>query len=288
MCLLLGMFLIAPSRGFSVDMLYVGQGDGIHISLGDGVDLFVDGGSTSEKQVGKYTILPYLKSNRIGDVDIWFVTHPDLDHISGLIEVLEDGYEIGEIVTSKQVYESEAFSEVRALAERNGVEVHLVCAGEELDFQESTIRFVWPDSGFESDDVNDYSLGFFLEREGFAAFFGGDMSSEVEEKVFEEGALESSIWNGSVKSVNRAERSAVRLWKASHHGSDASNSLVAMKAFSPSVAIISAGEHNRYGHPGKDALKRMKRRKAQIYCTKWDGQISVFGDGKVNCFKSQK
>ncbi len=80
---LLAMMLVPLPRGKSVNMLYVGQGDGLHISLGRGRDICIDGGSTSQEDLGKYTLDPYFKSNRITEIDSWFVTHTDLDHISG-------------------------------------------------------------------------------------------------------------------------------------------------------------------------------------------------------------
>ena len=79
-------------------VLDVGQGDGIYLHTDSGYDIFIDGGSTNEQSVGKYRILPYLKSNGVNEIDYWFVSHTDLDHISGLLEIFDEGYRIRNLV----------------------------------------------------------------------------------------------------------------------------------------------------------------------------------------------
>lgn len=72
--------------------LDVGQGDGIFVQTSTGKVYMIDGGSTSEKNVGKYTLAPFLKSKGIREIEGWIITHPDEDHCNGLREVLEAGY----------------------------------------------------------------------------------------------------------------------------------------------------------------------------------------------------
>ncbi|MCR4999009.1 MAG: ComEC/Rec2 family competence protein, partial [Lachnospiraceae bacterium] len=76
------------SKGFEIDMLSVGQGDGIYIQSPEGVDFFIDGGSSSKKQVGEYVIGPFLEYHGVNRIDYWFVTHPDEDHVNGLMELI--------------------------------------------------------------------------------------------------------------------------------------------------------------------------------------------------------
>ena len=98
----LTLLLCFPKRAqVRVDFLDVGQGDGICISDGGGTHVFIEGGSSSENQIGTYRILPFLKYNRIEKIDAWIVTHGDEDHISGLLEVLESGYEVSSLVLAE-------------------------------------------------------------------------------------------------------------------------------------------------------------------------------------------
>ena len=78
----------------------VGQGDATYISDGEGTSIFIDGGSTTEKEVGKYRILPFLKAKGVRQIDYWFVSHCDEDHYSGLLEAIESGYKIENIIFS--------------------------------------------------------------------------------------------------------------------------------------------------------------------------------------------
>jgi competence protein ComEC len=280
---LLAMMLVPLPRGKSVNMLYVGQGDGLHISLGRGRDICIDGGSTSQEDLGKYTLDPYFKSNRITEIDSWFVTHTDLDHISGLLDELRAGMKIREIVTSPQVSKTPEFCEIERLAKKNGTRIRIVEAGEKYiigkkGLEEASsvsslrpyIEVLSPDAGFRSDDVNDYSLVFLLrdpegceENAGFSGLFTGDLSGELEEKY-----------------LTRFKK--VNLLKACHHGSDLSNSEDFLRRVSPDLIIISAGIGNRYGHPGKEALARMDKFHIKHVCTMSHGQISVeYGGGRM-------
>ena len=72
----------------SITCLDIGQGDGIVIQLPGGKTVMVDGGSSSKKKVASYQILPYLKNQGISVVDAMLISHTDLDHISGVQELL--------------------------------------------------------------------------------------------------------------------------------------------------------------------------------------------------------
>ncbi len=248
-------------RGFSINMLYVGQGDGIHISMGHDVDLFVDGGSTSEKELGKYTIMPYLKYHAIRDIDVWYVTHSDMDHISGLIELLEAGFPIGEIQTSAQIFEDKGFRKIEELAKKNKTRIRLVKSYDSMRIGKDCIEILAPDIDYHSEDINDYSLIFSLSHvksngKKYKALFTGDISGEVESELLD-------------------RFSEVDLLKACHHGSNNSNSYAFLKKISPRICIISAGENNRYHHPGKEALERLNKVCEKVICTIENGQISI-------------
>ena len=77
------------SNQLFITMLDVGQGDGICIQNEKNGCYFIDGGSTSQKAVGEFCLESYLKYEGISKIDGWFISHTDLDHISGLIEILE-------------------------------------------------------------------------------------------------------------------------------------------------------------------------------------------------------
>ena len=98
----IAIMILAPwHKGFSVIAMDVGQGDGIVMQYGDSVYIF-DGGSSSNSKLVDYQMEPCLKSLGISKVDYWFISHPDSDHCSGLIDILraedECGFQIKNVI----------------------------------------------------------------------------------------------------------------------------------------------------------------------------------------------
>lgn len=79
--------------------------------------MFIDGGSTDVKQVGKYRILPFLKAKGVSEISYWFVSHTDTDHVSGLKEVLVSGYRVEYLVFAKAVEKEAKTKELAELAQ---------------------------------------------------------------------------------------------------------------------------------------------------------------------------
>ncbi|MDC7278157.1 DNA internalization-related competence protein ComEC/Rec2 [Butyrivibrio fibrisolvens] len=273
-----------PQKGeFEIDILDVGQGDGIYINSGDGARFFIDGGSTSSDAVGQYTLMPFLKYKGVGSIDYWFITHMDLDHVSGVLELLERGYQIDNIVLSAEIPEGETLSQLLALAEHNDTNVLYMKQGDECGTRNLSFTCVYPYSGMVSDDVNDLSLCLLMEYEnhglfsreteepgGFFAFFGGDIAAEQERAIASSGFVDH-----------------VDLLKVSHHGSRFSSDSDFLSALSPDVAVISCAKINRYGHPSAEAIERLEAAAGSIYYTMNSGRVRVNAAG-VDEYISEK
>ena len=104
MVLLVGILLFPHKKQMEIDVLDVGQGDGIYLCTSDGISMFFDGGSSSVSGVGTYRILPFLKAKGVRRIDYWFVSHTDADHINGLEEILQLDYPIGTVVFPEYGY----------------------------------------------------------------------------------------------------------------------------------------------------------------------------------------
>lgn len=121
-CACFGMVLLLREKPqFEINVLDVGQGDGIFIQTEEGEHFFVDGGSSDVKQVGAYRILPFLKAKGIASVKGWMVSHADQDHISGLVELLEEGYPIEYLIVADGMVRDEASKELLHMAKKPGV-----------------------------------------------------------------------------------------------------------------------------------------------------------------------
>ena len=130
------LFFRLPS-GFELTMLDVGQGDGIYLSYGN-VTCMTDCGSTSDKGLYEYTLLPFLKYKGCRKVDMWFVTHPDSDHLSALKEMLESddcgGIKIDKLILPEAAGADVDFTELIQLAGNHDIEVEWISAGDVISF----------------------------------------------------------------------------------------------------------------------------------------------------------
>ncbi len=255
---MLAVLFFPAKKEFEIDILNVGQGDGIYLCTSDKVSMFIDGGSTDTGKVGIYRILPFLKSRGIREISYWFVSHTDADHISGLEEILSAGYKIEYLVFSKASEKDEKTKEICRLAEKNKTEIIYLSKGNVIHAGQTKIHCLYPKKNSTETDINDRCLVLLLEDTGITGFFGGDISSEIEQKLADSGACFH-----------------VDFFKADHHGSRYSNSGSFLKMLSPKITAASAGENNRYGHPASDAVDRIKNAGSMFYCTIKDGQIKL-------------
>lgn len=266
------VLFLRESPEFEINVLDVGQGDGIFIQTEEGEHFFVDGGSSDVNKVGAYRILPYLKSKKITSIKGWVVSHADKDHISGLEELLESGYPIEYLVVAKEMEKDEASGRLLKLAGEAGCRVLTVSPGMEFGTKDTKFTVFHPKEGGAG--RNGGSLAVSLEHHGFTGFFAGDIGAEEERKLAEGRMLRQ--WAG------RCGARGIDFYKASHHGSNGSNCQELLDVLSPRLAVVSCGEGNPYGHPGADALGRMQEAGSVILCTKDHGQVTVrLRDGKV-------
>jgi competence protein ComEC len=256
LCLLaIGLFL--PQKQYArIDFLDVGQGDGICISDGAGRHIMIDGGSSSESQVGEYRILPFLKYHQIRRVDAWIVTHGDEDHISGLLEILEDGYPVNCLILADAMPRDEKWDALVSAAKENGTNVVYVSAGDALNLSNATMECLYPSEEDTSDDSNALSQVWSLQMNGLSVLFTGDLGVDEEQLLLERKLLGNYT-----------------VLKAGHHGSKNSSGEEFLKKVRPNLTIISCAEHNLYGHPHAETLQRMNTVGSEIAMTWEQGQI---------------
>ncbi len=241
-----------------IDVLDVGQGDGICIQTKGGVNLFLDGGSSDVFQVGAYRIEPYLKCNGIGEIDYWFLSHADTDHMSGLLELLEEGYTVKHLVLSAYGVGNENLERLLGLAEKNEIPVIYLKEGDVLNLLEGKMKCLFPNAQAQSDDINGNSMILLYEEGKFQALFTGDTGIAQEKEMLKEKLT-----------------GEVDFYKAAHHGSNYSNSPEWLSYLKPKISVVSCGEKNRYGHPGREAVEHMSEAGSDIYYTMTGGEISL-------------
>lgn len=254
--------------------LDVGQGDGTYLQSENGIQMFIDGGSSDVKEAGKYRILPFLKYNGVRSIDYWFVSHYDSDHVSGLFEVIENGYKIHHLILPGERRENKNYQKLMELAEVYDISYSYMKQGDVLHLGEERITCLLA-KGEEAEDENSASLILYYEGLAFDGLFMGDAGTDEETEVL--ALLEDDIAGdvpGTVPGVDDGETGAAIL-KAGHHGSDTASSAEWLNYWRPSYAVISCARDNSYGHPGKEAIERIEESGSSILYTMESGQISV-------------
>lgn len=252
-----------PDGKLHVVFFDVGQGDAIFIQTPQGQQILIDGGpspTTILAALGRG--LPFWDRS----LDLVILTHPEEDHLTGLIPVLER-YKIGQILHSGQPGTTPAYTRWQELIEQKGIEIQPAQAGMQIDLGGG----LWLDvlhpgaelmAGTDS-DVNNNSVVVRLVMGEASFLFTGDIEEEAEETILASGqALASTVL------------------KVPHHGAGTSSSARFLERVRPQLAVISVGRDNRFGHPSPETLQRLEKRRISILRTDQNGTIEVVTDGK--------
>lgn len=273
------------SRGTgAISFLDIGQGDSILITTPGGSNILVDGGGTvsfgkkeewrlrrSPFEVGAKVLLPLLKKRGIHRLDAVILTHGDQDHAGGLQAVLE-GIPVSALLFNGTIADREPYLKLMQTALDREVKLYGVHQGMIVSPDKDTeLAFLWPKSKEEGwdklqilEEQNHDSVVFRLRMNGRSFLFTGDMDLEAEEIIVETG-LKNGISQGA----------RIDVIKAAHHGSKTSTGEPWLEYWNPSIAVISVGVNNSYGHPNGQVLERLSARNIQILRTDQQGEIQM-------------
>lgn len=266
-----------PLPGLRIAVLDVGQGDGILIQSKSFACL-VDGGSSSVNNVWKYRIESALKYYGIDQLDAVLISHGDQDHISGVEELLND-YEIGwkrrnvggitvkHLLVPELGYPEEKLQKLTDKARQLKIAVGQIPKGGRLAAGELELTCLAPNAKNTTGDSNQDSMVLLLTFGEFEALLTGDMEKEGESLFLQSWKEEHDLEDRKQKGID--------LLKVSHHGSKNGTSQEFLQEFQPSVAVISCGKENRYGHPSKEVLQRLEACGTRIVRTDQEGAFII-------------
>ena len=247
-----------------ITFLDVGQGDASLLQSG-GQTLLLDGGSTSQKNVGTYVILPYIKQQGISCLEAVVLTHTDQDHINGVTEVLEEGKK-GWLTVKNLMYPywmegTKQGKQLKKLAEEAGASCRKIRAGDRLTIGKAEAVVLYPKEQEKIAEPNAGSLVLFWKWEGVRAMFTGDLPEEKERELLQ-------------------NLPACEILQVGHHGSATSTCREFLEQVQPSLAVISCAMKNRYGHPSPDTVDRLKKTGCEIRYTMKSGAITIRKRGR--------
>ncbi len=241
----------------------IGQGDGIFIRTPEGYRIVIDGGPGYALMAEKVSeVIPFWDKR----IDLVLLTHPDHDHLNGLLGVLER-YDVNAVVWNGiPGGDSQKDGNWKRMLEQEiseGCEVNLLKAGDRIVAGKVSIDILWPETiprEGKKFDPNAYSLVTRLCYHSNCFLFTGDISFTQEHDIIRKD-IQSDIL------------------KVAHHGSKTATSNDFISAVNPDLAVIQVGKNN-YGHPDEGVIGRLKRSGVKVLRNDIDGDIIIYSNGK--------
>jgi len=254
-------FAWALPGDLTVKFLDVGQGDSILINTPNGRNIVVDGGPGTAvmERLGEETSF-WLKN-----LDLIVLTHPDLDHLEGLLEIMKR-YRVKQILLTGVNHKSELYKVFLKTLRSENTDIYLADPGQDwlLD-QDVYLDILAPNISValaEVENVNDSSIVAKLVYKDTSLLLSGDAEKNAEQEI-----LLTDYDLGS------------DILKAGHHGSKTSSTVNYLNAVRPKDAIVMAGRDNQYNHPHLETVLKYDEMGIGWRTTKEEGTIMVSSDG---------
>lgn len=270
--LLVGVFTSFPDEKLHLIFCDVGQGDATLVVWKD-KQILIDGGP-SEKVLGCLSDnLPFWDK----DLEMVILTHPEADHITGLVSVL-DRYNVQQIIGNSLMTDSGVFGKFRTRVIEKKIPVYSPKKGDKIKIGKVEFKIlhpgeklgdeiVWKEAndsqvlGAYSGNFNETAIVAELSFGNFDTLLTGDVGTDQEKEI------DSLLTD-------------IEVLKVAHHGSKYSTSQEFLARIRPELAVISVGATNRYGHPTTEVLERLKEAGTKVRRTDLDGEIEIVSDGE--------
>jgi len=261
-------------RDLRVTIMDVGQGSAALVEFPGGETMLIDGGGYSNNQffdMGERVIAPFLRSQKIMQIDTLVLSHPSSDHMNGLVYILGNFHPKRLLWTGARA-STDSFRDFFAAVQCSGVNVptffkldrNRIIGGVAMDILHPPATVGEKNHPSSGDAYNNHSLVVKLTMGACSIIFPGDIEASAEAELLEccRAALPS------------------RVLVAPHHGSQTSSSMGFLTAVHPEIIVISAGWRNRFSFPHTSVIERYKRLAARIYRTDHNGAVGLRTDGQ--------
>lgn len=259
MLLWIAVYDLSKQKNLRVVFFDVGQGDSIFIETSSKQQILIDGGPGSAVLEKLATEMPFYDRT----LDLIILTHPDYDHIAGLVEVLKR-YNVENILWTGIIRNTSEYREWQRLIKEEGAVIFIAEQGLKIKLKNSYIDILHPFESLEGKEVKDSNETSIVARmiSGDKSFlFIGDIGFETEDKLIEENVyIDSDVL------------------KVGHHGSKYSTSENFLSLVNPEIAVIQVGE-NSYGHPSEQTLARLEKFGISIFRNDINKNVEIVSDG---------
>ncbi len=252
------------ARLLEVTFFDIGQGDSIFIETPEGHQILIDGGPSSAVLEKLAEEMPFWDRT----IDLIILTHPEHDHIAGLLEVLQR-YKVEQILWTgikRNTAEYRKWQELIKKEEAEGAKIFIAQSDQRILTRNVLVNILYPFDSLEGQEVKNTNNSSIITRLVFGKksfIFTGDAYKSIERELIEKDiTLNSDVL------------------KVGHHGSKTSSSEEFIQAVSPEIAVIQCGKDNPYGHPYPETLATLEKFGIKILRTDQNGDIKIVSDGK--------
>lgn len=246
------------TSGTKVCFIDVSQGDSSLIITGEQA-ILIDGGRNADEQ----NVCDFISEQGIKDIDLIIATHPHEDHIGGLDAVMNT-FNVDKILMPDVPHNTKTYEDVITAADENNTVI--IYPSEENSFFEFdsglTLTVLLHPDEFVSNDLNNDSIVCRVVIGDTSILYTGDMEYQLEKALLPQFVQTDIL-------------------KVGHHGSDSSSTAEFLDKVNPSIAIISCGFENKYGHPHAEVMDRLLQRGIEIRQTQYEGDIIFEFDAPV-------
>lgn len=243
----------------TVSFLNIGQGDAIFIDAPSGRQVLIDGGpdATVLRRLGE--VMPWYDRS----IDVVIPTHPDADHVSGLIDVLAR-YQIGYILQSSVLGDTGTWGALQKSIQKEGSKNMVAHRGQIIDLGDGAyLEVLSPDRDVANLETNTGCVVSRLVYGKTSFLFTCDAPQAIEKYLVEIDG----------------ERLKSTVLKAGHHGSKNSSAPLFVGYVDPETVVYSRGCKNRYGHPNQETIDTIARFNIPTHDTCTEGTITFSSNG---------
>jgi len=248
------------ARFLEITFFDVGQGDALFIKTSQGHQILIDGGPSSIILEKLNKEMPFWDRT----IDLVILTHPESDHLTGLLDVLRS-YKVKNILWTGILIDSAGFKKWAELIKQENAKIYIAQSGQKITIGKTSFEILFPFENLENKsvkDTNNTSIVLRLDFGEISLLFAGDIYKSAEREL-----------------LNLAKQLDTDVLKVGHHGSKTSTAEEFIIVVSPEIAVISVGRNNSYGHPHQETLDTLEKYGIRIFRTDFNGDIKIISDG---------
>ncbi|MEC0282931.1 Metal-dependent hydrolase, beta-lactamase superfamily II [Terribacillus saccharophilus] len=247
-----------------VHFLDVGQGDSMLIQTPSHYNILVDGGDGESGE----KVISELSARGVKKLDLLVATHPDIDHIGGLLPVLEK-FKVKQVLDSGKLYTTRTYQRYTEILAEKQIPVTIAKEGSYITV-DPLLSLQVLNANHPKATNNQASIVLRLTYRTVDFLLMSDAEAQQEYKMKHNYEVESEVY------------------KVAHHGSRTSNTFAFLKKVKPDYAVVSYGRDNQLGHPTKEVVRNLQKAGAVLYATAKGGTISIETNGLSCQISSEK